>query len=76
MLDRRYPGWHRKVKLTELDLADGTCCVTAQLGLTGTERWALPKTVLRATCWEDNLRAEQVQEPWENEIRARRKVKA
>lgn len=30
MLDKRRPGWHRKISLDELNMADGSCCVIGQ----------------------------------------------
>jgi hypothetical protein len=77
MLDRRYPGWHQKVKLDRLHLGASTACVTAHMGLNPKQRAMLPKTVLYATLWDDYapgvgfISVEDVQVPWENEIRVR-----
>ena len=78
--DRHYPGWFKRdrVKLSKLNPGDGEYCITGQLGLGEWDREDLPLYVREATGWKPTQPVDRTrkrfQEPWENEIRARRKA--
>lgn len=47
MLDRRLPGWDKRINTDRLDIADGSMCVLGQIGLWGgAERLGCPDTRL------------------------------
>lgn len=72
--DKKYPGWYRKVSVKKLDMTNSCNCVTGQLRI---NEDTLPLHVQKATLWADDLIPDsyydEVQEPWENEIKARRR---
>lgn len=72
--DKKYPGWFRRVSVQKLDMQSQCNCVTGQLGIDEEEIHKFPDTVILATLWDSEVPYwETAQEPWENEIKARRR---
>lgn len=77
-LDQKFPGWHRKVNIKDLNLNSSVNCVTGQMRSRGVDIRVdeLPLYVQEATLWHigrNYTSIDHVEEPWKDEIRARRK---